>query len=335
MTQIAPVASTSEISDRWTIANLSVALFASVMGICGLGLLWREAHELLGAPAVIGETIIAVAVAVYCVLVVSYAAKWINFSERARAEFNDPVSITFFPTFPIGTLLIASAVLPYSLSTARVLWIGAAAFTLLFALIIVRRWIVRGADLRHVTPQWFMPVVGNIVAAIGAPKLGYPELGWFFLSVGLFFWVVLFTIIFFRLVLHDRLPAVLRPTFFIFLGPPAVAFIAYIALAGDIDNFAKILFYSAVFVAMLLVSLAPSFFSLPFAPTWWSFTFPLDAFANAGLHYGTKIGGQVPIASAVFVLAAATAVVAVVAVRTLVALFSGALLRQQAWSPGQ
>jgi tellurite resistance protein len=305
------------------------------MGTCGRGLVWRDAHTLLGVPAAIGETIIAISGVVYCVLVVAYGLKWIVCSHRARAEFNDPVSVTFFPTFPIGTLLIASGVLPYSIEIARALWIAAAGLTLLFALIIVRRWIIRGANLGHVTPQWFMPVVGNIVASIGAPQLGYTELGWFFFSVGLFFWIVLFTIIFFRLVLHDRLPAVLRPTLFIFLGPPAVAFIAYITLNGEIDNFARILFYSAVLIALLLASMAPSFMSLPFAPTWWSFTFPLDAFANAGLHYSTKMGSQLFVTGAAAVLAIATAVVGVVAVRTLFALFSGALLRHQAWSPSQ
>lgn len=158
------------------------------------------------------------------------------------------------------------------------------------------------------------------------------ELGWFFFSLGLLFWIVLLTIIFHRLVLHDRLPVLLRPTLFILLSPPAVAFTAYVALNGNIDNFARVLFYSAVMIAVLLASLAPSFLSLSFAPTWWSFTFPIDALANASIHYFGGNGGSTVVLCSSLILTTATVIVSLVAVRTVAALISGTLLRPQVWS---
>jgi tellurite resistance protein len=311
------------------IGNLSVGLFASVMGSCGLGLAWREAHATLGIPAEIGEAIISASGILYCILLVAYGLKVISHSHRVHAEFVDPISATFFPTISIGAMLLASGVLPYSIVFARLLWIASTTLTFLLTLVIVRRWIMRGANIRDVTPQWFMPVVGNIVAPIAAPRLGYLELGWFFFSLGLLFWIVLLAVIFFRLVFYDRLPAWLKPTLFILLSPPAVAFTAYIALNGYIDNFARVLFYSATVIAVLLVSLAPSFVSLPFTPTWWSFTFPMDAFASASIHY---FGDKSDLAAALYsilMLIIATVIVSIVSVRTVAALISGTLLRPQ------
>lgn len=335
MSQEAPIAcraSEAEVVVNEAIGNLSVGLFASVMGTCGLGLAWREAHGMLGVQAAIGEAIIAASGVLYCILLVAYGLKVMRYPHRVRAEFNDPVSATFFPTITIGAMLLASGVLPYSVAFARLLWLVSTSLTFLLTLVIVRRWIMRGASIGHVTPQWFMPVVGNIVAPIAAPRLGYMELGWFFFSLGLLFWIVLLTIIFYRLVLHDRLPALLRPTLFILLSPPAVAFTAYVALNGHIDNFARVLFYSAVIIAVLLASLAPSFVSLSFAPTWWSFTFPVDAFANASIHYLGGNGSSAVVICSSIILTTATVIVSLVAVRTVVALISGTLLRPQVWS---
>jgi tellurite resistance protein len=225
-------------------------------------------------------------------------------------------------------MLLASGVLPYSIVSARLLWIASTTLTFLLTLVIVRRWIMRGANIRHVSPQWFMPVVGNIVAPIAAPRLGYVELGRFFFSLGLLFWIVLLAVVFFRLIFYDRLPAGLKPTLFILLSPPAVAF-TYIALNGYIDNFARVLFYSAMIIAVLLASLAPSFVSLSFTPTWWSFTFPVDAFASASIHYFCVKGSPAVAIYSILMLTVATVIVSLVSVRTVAALMFGTLLRPQ------
>jgi tellurite resistance protein len=314
------------------IAHLPVALFAAVMGVSGLGLVWRDAAGMWSMPSAIGETILILGAAIYGVLLLSYGVKMARYPAAVRAEFNDPVTGTFFPTFSIATMLLASAALPFAPGLARDLWLAGSGLTFVITLVIIRRWVLYGAALHHVTPQWFMPVVGNIVAPLAAPALGYTELGWFFFSVGLTFWIVLLTLIFYRLVFGERLPAVLRPTLFILLSPPAVAFSAYIALNGQIDGFARVLFFTAVLVALLLVSLARSFISLQFAATWWSFTFPCDAFAGAMLRYYAGTHAFAFGAAAVAALAVATVIVTLVAARTLTALYSGTLLQPQRWS---
>jgi tellurite resistance protein len=315
-----------------TLTHLPVALFAAVMGISGLGLAWREAAAVFAAPPVIGETILGLGIAVYGLMVAAYGCKLVRHPAAVRAEFNHPVTGTFFPTFTIATMLVASAVLPYAPVLAREFWLIGCALTFILTLLIIRRWLGGHAELRHVTPQWFMPVVGNIVAPLAAPTLGYTELGWFFFAVGVIFWIVLLAVIFQRLVFAGPLPAPLRPTLFILLSPPAVAFSAYVALGGQIDGFAKVFFYGALAIVFLLLSLARTFMSLQFAATWWSFTFPSDAFANAALRYYASTGGTALAICAILALTAASLIVGLVAVRTLLAVRSGTLLQPQTWS---
>jgi tellurite resistance protein TehA-like permease len=50
------------------VSSCPVAAFSSVMGICGLGLCWRAAAQVLSAPHAIGEGLIALAAALFVVL---------------------------------------------------------------------------------------------------------------------------------------------------------------------------------------------------------------------------------------------------------------------------
>ncbi len=73
----------------------------------------------------------------------------------------------------------------------------------------------------------------------------------------------------------------LLPTLFILIAPPAVGFIAYVRLNGGIDNFAHFLYFSALFLTILLLSQASRFIRLPFFLSWWAYSFPLAAITIA------------------------------------------------------
>jgi tellurite resistance protein len=92
---------------------------------------------------------------------------------------------------------------------------------------------------------------------------------------------------------------------------------------------ARVLFGLAVFFALALAALAPRFARLPFFLSWWAYTFPLAAFAAAATRYAAAIGGTLPKAAALGLLAAATLVVALVASCTLRALVRGDVLRPE------
>ena len=92
--------------------------------------------------------------------------------------------------------------------------------------------------------------------------------------------MVIFTLLFYRLIFHPSLESKFIPTLFIFIAPPSVAFLGYEKLAR-FDNFALILLNIAIFFALLLCFMYKKFLRLKFALSWWAFTFPLATFCLA------------------------------------------------------
>ena len=308
------------------LAHVPVPLFAVVMGVGGLGLAWRRAHEVFAVPAVIGEAVLALAAAVFVVLVALYALKAVSHWEEAAGEFAHVVRVNFFPAVSIGLLILAAAALPYSRSLAGGRWAVGAGLHLALSLVVIHRWITRSYEVQHANPAWFIPVVGNILVPIAGVPLGHGEVSWFFFSVGVVFWVLLFAIILYRIIFHDPLPARILPTLFILLAPPAIGFVAYSRFMGpELDAVGRMLYFTALFLALVLATLAPRFARLPFFVSWWAYTFPSAALAIAALVYCELRPGWASDAIAVLLLAAATVLIVTVWVQTARALLAGRL----------
>lgn len=317
-------------AEEWT-SHVSPALFAMVMGIAGLGLAWRKSHELFGMPVHVGEILLVAAGVVYIAVAALYLVKMARHWSQFMVDFNHPIRSNFLPAASIGLLLLSAAARPHSMAGAEVLFIGGVILHLVLAVRAIARWITHNYEIHHSNPAWFIPVVGNVLVPIPGVPLGYVELSWFFFAVGLVFWIVLFTIIFNRIIFHDQLPEKFVPTLFIMIAPPALGFIAYQALSGGmIDHIARILVYFALFITLLVASMSRRFLKLPFALSWWAYTFPLDAMAIAALIYADAIGDLIWLkVIAGLVLAAATIVVALVFARTLKGLFLGEIFQPE------
>ena len=104
----------------------------------------------------------------------------------------------------------------------------------------------------------------------------------FYFSIGIFFWIILFSIVMYRMIFHMPLGKRLIPTFFILIAPPAVGFISYFRISfGVIDFFSLFLYLIALFIFILLISMFKSFVRLQFFISWWAYTFPLAALSIA------------------------------------------------------
>lgn len=311
---------------RW-LQQAPVPLFAVTMGHAGLGLAWRAAHQAFGLPAVIGEALMALAAAAFACVAGVYALKLFACPGGVAADFRHPVLMNFFPAISIGLLLLAAGALPYAPAAAEALWIAGAGLHLVLAVTIIGRWIRQNTEIQHASPAWFIPVVGNVLVPIAGVPLGYETVSWFFFAVGLTFWVPLFTIVLYRLIFHDPLPPQIAPLLFILIAPPAAGFVAYMQLTGGgIDLLGYVLAGSALFIALVLAGLAQLFVRLPFALSWWAFTFPSAALSCAMTHVHTELPGPATHALALASLAFATAVIAWVTLRTVGALFTGRLI---------
>jgi tellurite resistance protein len=273
--------------------HFPVAFFAAVMGTTGLALAWKKAHLVLGLPVEIGLALQWWALGLFVLFAFVYLAKFALHWPAVKQEFAHPVRLNFFPAISISLLLLGTAFADVTRYTAAGIWMLGALLHLGFTLTVMSSWIHHTRyDIKHANPAWFIPVVGNIVAPIGGVAFAPAEVSWFFFSIGVVFWLVLMTIVMNRLFFHEPLPERLTPTLFILIAPPAVGFLAWTRLNGDeIDAFARILYYAALFLTLLLASNALRFFRLRFFLSTWAYSFPLAAMTIATLVMAGKLGG--------------------------------------------
>jgi len=309
--------------------HFPISFFATVMGTAGLAIAWQKAHAVLGAPQFIGQVLAWWALALFALIVLVYAAKWAGHPAAVRAELAHPVRLNFFPASSISLLLLSAAFLAGQPGMAGALWLAGAALHLAFTLYVMNSWIHHTRyQVTHANPAWFIPVVGNVIVPIAGVSFAPAEVSWFFFSIGIVFWVALFTIVLYRLFFHEPLPARLTPTLFILIAPPAVGFIAYLKLAGELDAFARILYYTALFLTLLLASNAARFFRLPFFVSSWAYSFPLAAITIATLAMVEHVGGLFASLSLVL-LGVLSIVLALLTARTFLAIGRGEICQPE------
>ena len=314
----ATVADQEVVSHR--LQHFPIAIFSIVMGMTGLALAWLKAHAVLGIPFVIGEGLRGAASVLFILLLAIYGLKALLYRQAVVLEMRHPVQINFFATISIALLLLSTAYVETHPEAALWLWGIGAALQLMLTLAIFSSWIHHTHyEIHHANPAWFIPVVGNILVPIAGVRLASPELSWFFFSIGLVFWIVLLTIVLYRLFFHEPLPVRLTPTLFILLAPPSVGFIAYLQLIGSLDAFARILYYTALFLSLLLASNALRFLRIPFFISAWAYSSPLAALTIATLVMSTRQPGLVFTLLGLGLLTMVSLVVAALTVRTLVA----------------
>jgi tellurite resistance protein len=264
------------------IANFPISFFAIVMGFTGLVIATQKVEESLEITDVPSTVLLAVDLLILLVLTVMYAVKLIRHRPDVAREFNDPVRLSFFPAFSVSLLLVSRAFLPLSPAPAVVFWIIVTELHLILTLIILSIWVQQPKfEIKHMNPVWFIPVVGNLLVPVAGGAHAPREISWFFFSVGVVFWLVLQTLFFYRIFFHHPLPEKLLPTFFILLAPPAVGFIAYVKLTGDLDSFAQVLYFFAVFVFLFLLVQMRMLRRVRFFLSWWAYSFPLAALTIA------------------------------------------------------
>lgn len=306
------------------LAHFPVAFFASVMGTAGLALAWQKAHAVFGLPAAVGLALQWWAMGLFLVLSAFYLAKLLRHADAVRQEFAHPVRLNFFPAISISLLLLATAFAESLPDFAQALWMAGAALHLCFTVIVMSSWIHHTRyDIKHANPAWFIPVVGNVIVPVAGVAFAPIGISWFFFSIGLVFWIVLLTIVMNRLFFHEPLPERLTPTLFILIAPPAVGFVAWVKLhGGEIDAFARILYYVALFLTLLLASNAMRFFKLRFFLSTWAYSFPLAAMTIATLIMAEQ-GGAFFVGLAWLLLAILSIVLLLLTLRTLQAALRG------------
>jgi C4-dicarboxylate transporter/malic acid transport protein len=253
------------------------------------------------------------AVTAMIALTSSWTAHWIRHPGRARGHAADPVMAQFWGapamalmTVGTGTLLLGRGLLgSAAIDTDWILWGAGTALGLGTAC-----WIPYLMMTRHDIASdaafggWLMPVVPPMVsAATGALLIPYAPAGqarltlllacYAMFGISLLASLIIITQIWSRLVHHKTGPAVMVPTLWIVLGPlgqsitaagnlgtqaahvlpaPYAAGAAVFALLYGVPVWG---FAMTWLVLAAAITIRTARRHLPFALTWWSFTFPV------------------------------------------------------------
>lgn len=299
------------------LAYFPVGLFTSVMGLCGLSLAYQRFEQVFGLGFGISTNLLIISYAVFAMVSAAYFQKFVKYTKQVVDEFKHPVKVCFFPAISISMLLLSAGTVDRLYEMAQYLWIAGSALQIVFTTVILSRWMNHNNEIVHLNPAWFIPVVGTIVVPIAGVEIAHREFAWFFFSIGLFFWLILFSVIFYRIIFQRQLLPQLMPTLFILVAPPSLAFISYTKITGEMDSFARILLYIALFIVILLFSMAKKFTKINFFISWWAYTFPMCAVTIATTIAFTFTGLPFFFWLAAMLLMVTTLIVVLVVIKTI------------------
>jgi tellurite resistance protein len=295
-------------------------MYGAVMGLAGLGLTARSAAVVwpgvFRAPAYFTEPWVLAGLIALVILAVLYATKLVQDPQAVRDDFVHPLTLGFCGAFPVGMALVAGGVGAYFAPLGRELWWLSFALLLVFQVWGLARLLSGGIELRDINAGWLILFVGGIVLPGPAIALGLAAPAHFSFGVSATIAPILMAILFYRAMSGPVFPESERPTWFILLVPPSLVYANGLALYPRLGFLEPLYFFALLLAAALFVA-SRGFWRWPFGPTWWAFTFPLDALAYAATRYAEDHPAPLWRALCALTLLAATFFVALVLVRTL------------------
>ncbi|MEO7404933.1 MAG: hypothetical protein ABIU95_14800 [Burkholderiales bacterium] len=305
---------------------MPVTMFGAAMGLCGLALVTRAAHDVLAVPAWLGELWAWIGIVVYAILLGGYLRKLVEHPDAVRAELANPATLGFFGTITIATALAAGCLGPYAPDAARVLWWIGAIGMIVVQVYAMSRWLAGGIELGQVNTGWMIAFIGPVPVAVPGLLSGELEAARVLFGLSAMATPLIVGLVLHRTILGPPMPDAIKPTTFILLVPVALIYAYAPRLWGVAPGaFLDSLFLFDLVMTAALLLYARRAFRWPFGPAWWAFTFPLDAVAVAGLAFAQFHPTPIGLAIAWALWGLATVVVLVVLVRTLLSFTRGTL----------
>lgn len=258
--------------------NFPISFLAIGLGLIGFTLAWQKAEHILHLPFSISNYLLYFTLFVMTIIILTYILKILKYPDDVKKEFNHPIKLNFYPILAKLFLITSIIYLALNMTVSKYLWWVGVIIQFIFTIIIMSAWIRHEKfQIHHINPSWFIPVVGSIIIPIAGVKHFNSELSWFFFSIGFFWWLILTTIVFNRIIFHQPISQKLIPTMFILFAPPIIGFIALTKLLGGLTPFGNLLYYFGAFLFILIIFQAKMFVKLKFNLPWWAYSFPVDA----------------------------------------------------------
>ena len=258
-----------------------IMMFAIIMGLSGLTLVYKRMSEMLFFPSIVVTVMTIITTVLFFTILYFYILKLIKHKNEVKKEFSHPIRINFFAASSISTLILSMIYRNDIDLAAQIFFFVGACLHIFFTFYTIKYWINNNLEMQHSNPAWFIPIVGNLIVPIAGKGFVDDSVLYFYFSIGIFFWIILFSIILNRIIFHNQFAPKFMPTLFILIAPPAIGFISYIKLTGSLDFFAQILFNLGLFFTILVFVMYKNFINIKFFISWWAFTFPMAAITLA------------------------------------------------------
>jgi len=346
------------------VRNFNPAWFAAVMGTAVVPLAVSFLSDTFARP--LSTVFLVLSIVMFVAALVPWLLRFLRFGEEVKRDFDHPVAINFFPTMPIALVILALDFIKYpdlllsraaALEVAWYLWlVGTIGIYVAGFVVLSRIYLHPNITLQHANFGWYIPPVSKLVVPVAGFELAqlFPGrfeaafgLSMISLGVGLVLFLFVGATVYQRYVLEPLPMSRFAATAFIGIAPTAILAVILFKLhhlfeAGtplDIDPSAitalstiGILaswgFAAWAFVMAGILTLRHLMaMDLPYALSWWAFTFPSGALAVAS-GVAWKVSGFSSIlwfyrGTVVFLLT----IWLVVAVRTMRGIISGAVFQ--------
>ena len=143
-----------------------IMMFAIVMGLAGLAIVFQKSQEILGFGGVVANILVLVVSIIFIVISFIYLIKMMKYMKAVKKEFTHPVRINFFPASAISFLLLSIVYHKINHDVAYYAFIVGAVAQTYFTFYTISFWINQNLELQHSNPAWFIPIVGNVLVPV-------------------------------------------------------------------------------------------------------------------------------------------------------------------------
>ncbi|CAM8918433.1 unnamed protein product [Rhodiola kirilowii] len=257
-------------------------------------------HKYRGLPYTTFILLWSLALFILLVFSVLYVLRCIFHFELVKTEFMNHVGANYLYAQWISWLLLlesAPSVIPRADFYHGLWWVFALPIVILDVKV-YGQWFTSERRFLSImaNPTSQISVVGNLVGARAAARMGWRECAICMFSLGIAHYLVVFVTLYQRSSGRDKLPAMLRPVFFLFIATPSTASLSWSAISGSFDTCSKMLLFLSLFLFASLAS-RPALFRRSFTRfsiVWWAYSFPLTFLALASAEYARCMKSHLP-----------------------------------------
>jgi C4-dicarboxylate transporter/malic acid transport protein len=290
------------------------AWFASVMGTAVVPL--AISFFKFPGKGFVAMAFMALSMVMFALALGPWLFRFFAFREKITEDLNHPIAGNFFPTMPISLVVLSLDFLKYpevffakdiSHVVAYYLWIIGTIGIYIFGFVILT-FIFRhkNIELSHANFGWYIPPVSKLIVPVAGLELAhvFPEtipftfgVSMVSFGVGFFLFIFVGAAVYHRYIYHELPMSKFASTFFIGIAPTAIItvitfkmihlFKAEPLLGNTADVFVPLaklfmlinwgfsLWWFVMAIIVILYYIRS--IDLPYALSWWAFTFPLGA----------------------------------------------------------